>query len=260
MKRRQAVAAIATAGIGTVAVGGWLLRDEVRSGDGEAGTDTETVPLAEHGTPPTICDTSPLSDPGIYAIDEPVTDTSWDGYDIPERYGTDGELTDDEVVMSLKRDGERRAYPLSIVWHHEIVNDDLAGPVLVTYCPLCDSAMASERRIDGTPATFTVTGQLWAAPEVQTRTSEADNRTFGVNQDAAEEITVRNTGNLVFIDDVTESYWSQILAEAICGPQTGERLSVIPATVATWEEWRQRGDGEVLVPPPHSGTVDPGAQ
>jgi hypothetical protein len=36
-------------------------------------------------------------------------------------------------------------------------------------------------------------------------------------------------------------------------------LSVVPSTVATWAEWRaSHPDTDVLLPPPRSGTVDPG--
>jgi hypothetical protein len=36
-----------------------------------------------------------------------------------------------------------------VVWH-EIVNDTIGDiPVTVTYCPLCNSAVAFDRRVDG---------------------------------------------------------------------------------------------------------------
>jgi hypothetical protein len=63
-------------------------------------------------------------------------------------------------------------------------------------------------------------------------------------------------GNLVMYDEATRSYWSQILGEAICGPKTGERLSIVPSTVATWGDWQaDNPDTEVLLPPPHSETA-----
>jgi hypothetical protein len=41
-----------------------------------------------------------------------------------------------------------RAYPLRVLIWHEIVNDTMGGlPVVVTYCPLCNSALVLERRL-----------------------------------------------------------------------------------------------------------------
>ena len=43
-------------------------------------------------------------------------------------------LHDDELVLGLYAEGEARAYPVSMVFYHHIVNDLVAGrPVLVTY-------------------------------------------------------------------------------------------------------------------------------
>ncbi|MFB6235922.1 MAG: DUF3179 domain-containing (seleno)protein [Halopenitus sp.] len=211
--------------------------------------------LAELGRPSTICETEPMADPGIYAIDAPATAPDWNGVDVDDRYGT---LDDDTVVIGVERDGAARAYPLPIVWYHEVVNDALGGPLLVTYCPICRSAMVAERRVAGEPATFEVTGKLWVPPEIQSRASEGDGRTFGVDADTANKTEIRNSGNVVLVDDLTGSYWSQILAQAICGPQEGERLTAVPASVRTWREWREtHPDTDVLLPPPQSGTIRP---
>jgi len=43
-------------------------------------------------------------------------------------------LSDDSYVLGLDWNGEQRAYPLSMVWWHHIVNDQLGDdPALVTY-------------------------------------------------------------------------------------------------------------------------------
>ena len=48
-----------------------------------------------------------------------------------------------EPVMVFEHGGEARAYPLQILIWHEIVNDTVGGkPVVITYCPLCNSALA----------------------------------------------------------------------------------------------------------------------
>ena len=44
--------------------------------------------------------------------------------------------------------GEAKAYPLQILTYHEIVNDSIGGiPIAITFCPLCNSAIAFDRRI-----------------------------------------------------------------------------------------------------------------
>ena len=61
-----------------------------------------------------------------------------------------GDLTDNEPVVSLTIGGTARSYPLRILIWHEIVNDTIGSvPVTVTYCPLCNSAIAFDRRVDG---------------------------------------------------------------------------------------------------------------
>ncbi len=52
-------------------------------------------------------------------------------------------LEENEPVLALDIDGDVRAYPVQILTWHEIVNDTVGGvPVSVTYCPLCNSAVA----------------------------------------------------------------------------------------------------------------------
>jgi hypothetical protein len=78
---------------------------------------------------------------------------------------------------------------------------------------------------------------------------------FGAD-DGDPDATARTSGNLVVVDEATGSYWSQLLAEAICRPQTGDELRIRPPKVDTCEEWRpRRPSTKVLLPPPHSGTV-----
>ncbi|NIR40918.1 MAG: DUF3179 domain-containing protein, partial [Actinobacteria bacterium] len=91
-----------------------------------------------------------------------------------------------------------RFYPLRILTRHEIVNDAVGGrPVVVTYCPLCNTALAFDPTVDGTVLRFGVSGLL------------------------------RNS-DLVMWDDATESLWQQITGEAIVGALTGTRLEPVP--------------------------------
>ena len=66
-----------------------------------------------------------------------------------------------EPVIVLEIGDAARAYPLQIMTWHEIVNDELAGvPVTVTFCPLCNSAIVFDRRLDGIVYDFGVSGNL----------------------------------------------------------------------------------------------------
>jgi hypothetical protein len=163
----------------------------------------------------------------IPAIVDPVFDTDWSGYgtgDDPAR------LSPDDRVVGVARAGEARAYPLKLLNWHEVVNDSFPAaeggePLLVTYCPLCGSALTAVRRAGGEETVFGVSGLLY-----------------------------RN--DLVMYDAATESLWSQVAATAIRGELTGETLELVPSTLTTWGEWRETHPGTVVLrPPPASSTV-----
>ncbi len=121
----------------------------------------------------------------------------------------DGWLEDLEPVIVLELNGEARAYPLQIMTFHEIVNDTLGGvPVAVTFCPLCNSAIAFRRELDGVVYDFGVSGNL------------------------------RNS-DLIMWDRQTESWWQQLTGEAIVGKLTGRRLDILPAAMVAWRDFKE---------------------
>ena len=123
----------------------------------------------------------------------------------------------DEPVISLEIGGEAKAYPLAILIQHEIVNDDLGGvPISVTYCPLCNTSLVFDRRVDGRVLDFGTSGNL-------------------------------RMSDLVMWDRQTQSWWQQITGEAIVGDLTGTKLTFIPAQVLAFEDFQQAfPDGQVL--------------
>ncbi len=129
------------------------------------------------------------------------------------------DMTDNEPVVGVNINGDARAYPLRVLTWHEIVNDTVGGvPVAVTYCPLCNSAIVFDRRVEGKAVEFGTTGKL------------------------------RNS-DLVMYDRDTESWWQQFLGEAIVGARTGIRLEVLPARLESWSKFKARHpDGQVQVP------------
>ena len=124
-----------------------------------------------------------------------------------------------EPVLSIEIDGEARAYPLRIMLFHEIVNDVVGEvPVLVTYCPLCNSGVVFDRRLDGQILTFGNTGRL---------------RHY----------------DMVIYDHGTESFWQQFLGQAIIGARTGQQLQALPARLESLGRFFVRAPaGKVLVP------------
>lgn len=247
MRRREVVAAVGGALALAGCTAGYQGSRQPQGGDADGAVEAPT--LAQQGLPTTVC-TEELKPGGIVAIGDPAFGPVAAWPDDPDGYRP---LTDDRTVIGVTADGAARAYPLTVLNVHEIVNDDFGGPLLVTYCPLCRSGMVADRRIDGQPATFDVSGLLWKPPGVYTAASEQDGRVF-----SDREAGVTNSGNLVMYDGQTTSYWSQMLGQAICGPQRGTRLSIRPATVATLGEWRTaHPETEVLLPPPASKLVDP---
>jgi Protein of unknown function (DUF3179) len=109
--------------------------------------------------------------------------------------------------VSLTLGGETRAYPVQILIFHEIVNDTVGGvPVAVTYCPLCNSAIAFDRRVAGRVVTFGTSGKLLYS-------------------------------NLVMYDRQTRSLWHQLAGQAVAGLLTGTRLTAYPVQTVAWQDW-----------------------
>lgn len=126
-------------------------------------------------------------------------------------------LRDNEPVFVLEIDGDARAYPLQIMMWHEIVNDTVGGvPVAVTYCPLCNSAFAHDRRVGERVLEFGVSGALW-------------------------------NSSLVMFDRQTHSLWSHFTGEGLLGVLAGTQLRGFPVALASWKEFRTaHRDGLVL--------------
>ncbi|MEZ3144196.1 DUF3179 domain-containing (seleno)protein [Halobaculum sp. MBLA0143] len=249
MNRRRLLAALAAVTAGC-------------AGREATGTPTRTPSgLAAQGVPTTICSEPVAADPGIHAVVEPAFAPDWTAHEIPDRYapatGAVGGIDPEQTVVGL-RDGDRaRAYPLELLAEHEAVCDRFGGPVLVSFCPICRSGVVADRRIDGRASTFLVTGLLWRPERIQVAAAQRDGRAFGAERTGGRQVDVRASGNLVLLDTTTQSYWSQLLATGICGPETGTRLSIRPSTLSTWGAWRTANpDGEVLLPPPHSGVAE----
>jgi hypothetical protein len=126
-------------------------------------------------------------------------------------------LQSQEPVILLVVGGEARAYPLQILMWHEIVNDVVAGePVTVTFCPLCNTAIAFDRKFDGQILDFGTTGRL-------------------------------RFSNLIMYDRQSETWWQQATGEGIAGKYAGQQLTFIPASIISWEDYKTANPGGLVL-------------
>ncbi len=136
---------------------------------------------------------------GIPALDDPQFLDVADNLDL---------LPANEPVVALEINGDARAYPVRAMVWHEIVNDTVGRvPVAVTYCPLCNSAAAYDRRINGAETTFGTSGRLYASA-------------------------------LVMYDRATESLWTHYDGKAVIGVLTGIELTQYPSPLLAWGDFR----------------------
>ena len=114
-----------------------------------------------------------------------------------------------EPVIVLEINGEARAYPIRILLWHEIAIDEVGGvPVVVTFCPLCNTAITFDRRVDGETRTFGVSGLL-------------------------------RRSDLIMYDYKNESLWQQITGDAIVGQDVGKRLRFLPSQIVSWAAFQE---------------------
>ena len=135
----------------------------------------------------------------------------------------ESDLTPREPVIALRLDGSdaiARAYPVRYLMWHEIVNDDVDGaPLAITYCPLCNSSVVFDRRLNGQVYEFGVSGKL-------------------------------RHSDMIMYDRQTESWWQQFTGEAIVGEMLGARLTMLPSLLQSWGAFQEaHPDGLVMSRP-----------
>jgi len=126
-----------------------------------------------------------------------------------------------EPVITVEIAGSLpRAYPIRYLTWHEIVNDQIGKiPVAVTFCPLCNSGLTFDRRVNGRLLTFGVSGKL------------------------------RNS-DMVMYDRETESWWQQAIGLGVVGDMTGAELVQLPSWMESWGEFKGRNpEGLVMTTP-----------
>lgn len=127
-------------------------------------------------------------------VDPPMVrlaDTRWSG---------------EELVLGLVVDEEARAYPVSLVYRHHLVNDHVKRhPILIVFCGNCSSGTGFVPLLDDTRLTFEL---------------------FGAYQ-----------GAFAMTDRQTGSVWAQLTGQALAGPLAGNSLEQLPVQTSTIGGW-----------------------
>lgn len=169
---------------------------------------------------------------GIPAITDPTRTP------VSEISSDDFVLTPDSRIIAVESGGDVVGYPIPILHYHEIINDEVdETPVAVTYCPLCDSAAVFDRRLE-----YEEDG------ERKTRVLE-----FGVSG-------LLFNSNVVMYDRTDEALWSQVMMQAISGPQAGRELDTLPVRVMSWRTFGEAYPDAAVVHPRDTGHRRPYAQ
>lgn len=117
-------------------------------------------------------------------------------------------LREREPVVFVQVGDDARAYPIQILMWHEIVNDVVGDePLVVSFCPLCNTAIAFKRTFNGQVLDFGTTGRL-------------------------------RYSNLIMYDRQTETWWQQATGDAIAGEHTSAQLEFYPATMISWADFK----------------------
>lgn len=117
------------------------------------------------------------------------------------------QISADDRVLGLYYNGVAKAYPISILDQHEIVNDTFSDELIViSFCPLCGTGMVFRAQAKNQALNFGVSGLIY-------------------------------NSNMLLYDRNTNSLWSQIMKKAVTGPMAGAELTQMPAQYTTWKSW-----------------------
>ena len=127
-------------------------------------------------------------------------------------------INGDHRVVGVVVNDQARAYPIGILNWHEAINDVLGDtPILIVYCPLCDSVSVTSRMVNNEVHEFGISGML------------------------------RNSNVLLF-DRADDSLWSQLGFQAISGPNAGKSLTHLDNwELTTFEDWAERNPDSTVV-------------
>ena len=121
-------------------------------------------------------------------------------------------LSNNSLVIGVQINGKARAYPLNALSRNRqhVINDELGGvPIVVTWSMECFNGRVFDRHVDNRTLEFYAADNRW-------------------------------NDSLVILDSETKTYWSQLMGEALHGPEDGRELEPIVCEVLSWEGWLNR--------------------
>ncbi len=187
--KKNKILVLLTVSLGVIAI----LASKIATSDNGFDLSNAVIPVEQilHGGPPKD---------GIPAISNPKLITA-DQADY---------VSANDRIVGITLDGISKAYPISILNWHEIVNDEINGQAFaITYCPLCGTAVAFDANINGKVTEFGVSGLLY-------------------------------NSDVLLYDRNTESLWSQISSSSVAGKLVGTKLKRIPISHTTWQDWQSK--------------------
>ncbi|PLX10290.1 MAG: hypothetical protein C0598_10735 [Marinilabiliales bacterium] len=114
------------------------------------------------------------------------------------------DLNDNDEILAYYYNGIVHIYPISVLDVHEIVNDSIDDHYfVVSHCPLTNSSLAWNRKINESITSFGVSGKLYKE-------------------------------NLILYDRKTGSHWSQMLSKCINGDHIGYLAKTRPLLKTTF--------------------------
>ncbi len=152
---------------------------------------------------------------GIRALDHPLLLTA-SQIDSLAQIRRKKYLVSGERVIGVAVGNAARAYPISVLNWHEVVNDTLGGvPIAVCFHPLCDAVTVFDRRFGGEALTFGLSGLLYNSHHLLYDRRPGENG---------------------------ESLWSPVQRRAVAGPaaKRGESIDLRGPLLCSWGEWRTR--------------------
>lgn len=112
----------------------------------------------------------------------------------------------DKLVIGVVIGREARAYPIQLIgYHHQVRDEILHQPVMVTYCTVCRTGRVYSPLVQGKPETFRLVGM--------------------------------DHFNAMFEDATTKSWWQQATGIAVAGRLKGAKLTEIPSAQMRLGEW-----------------------
>ncbi|MFA5946804.1 MAG: DUF3179 domain-containing (seleno)protein [Patescibacteria group bacterium] len=174
---------------------------------------TYSTPVMKNGVnyfvPPDELYDNGMGKDGIPALNAPVYVS----------VATADEVLDDTVEgLDVEVDGQHRFYSFQILSWHQIVNDKFGNrELLVSYSPLCGSAVVYDRVVeDGVTRNFGDNGQVY-------------------------------NNCPVFYDSTTTNLWDQASGALVAGHDHATSLTRYSSVVMTWDAWKKANpNGEAL--------------